>query len=71
MTLAAISEGHVDFADVMFLVAFIIFALWFLLDLVGVTFPPGPDGVARTPGATKINFLAAGLACLALGWFVL
>ena len=69
--IATISEGHADLADWMFLIAFIIFAVWFLLDLAGVTFPPGPDGVARAPGASRINFLAAGLACLSLGWFVL
>lgn len=48
-----------DFAEAMFLVAFIIFGVWFILDLLGVPIPP------------RLNMLAAGLACLALGFLAL
>lgn len=57
--IAAISEGHADLADVLFLVAFILFAIVFVLHLLGVPIPP------------KVDLIAAGLACLALAWFVL
>lgn len=57
--LATISEGHADLADVLFLVSFIIFTVWFVLQAFGVAIPP------------KLNVLAAGLACMALAWFVL
>ncbi len=56
--LATISEGHADLADVLFLIAFIIFAVWFLLQAAGVAIPP------------KINVLALGLACISLAFFV-
>lgn len=57
--IATISEGHADLADVLFLVAFIIFTVWFVLTAFSVAIP------------AKLNVLAAGLACLALAWFVL
>jgi len=57
--IAAISEGHADLADVLFLVAFILFVIVFLLKLFGVPIP------------AKVDLIAAGLACLALAWFVL
>jgi hypothetical protein len=57
--IATISSGHADLADVLFLVAFILFAAVFVLKLLGVPIPP------------KVDLIAAGLACLALAWFVL
>ena len=57
--IATISSGHADLADVLFLVAFILFVIVFVLKLVGVPIPP------------KVDLIAAGLACLALAWFVL
>lgn len=59
MIVATISEGHADLADVLFLVAFIIFAVWFLLQAMGFPIP------------AKISVLAAGLACVSLALFVL
>lgn len=57
--IATISSGHADLADVLFLVAFILFVIVFALKLAGVPIPP------------KVDLIAAGLACLALAWFVL
>ncbi len=55
---ATISEGHVDLADALFLIAFIIFAVWFILQAASVAIPP------------KLNVLALGLACVSLAFFV-
>lgn len=57
--LATISQGHADLADVLFLIAAILFAIVFVLKLLGTAIPP------------KVDFIAAGLACLAVAWFVL
>jgi len=57
--IATISEGHADLADVLFLVAFILFAIVFVLRLLGVPIP------------ARVDLIAAGLACVALAWFVL
>jgi hypothetical protein len=57
--IATISEGHADLADALFLVAFIIFVVLFLLQLFLVAIP------------ARLNLIAAGLACVALAWFVL
>jgi hypothetical protein len=55
--LAAISTGHITLADVMFLVALILFGIATVLALL-----------ARTLEAALIP---AGLTCLAIGWLVL
>jgi hypothetical protein len=57
--IAAISSGHADLADALFLVAFILFVIVFVLKMCGVPIPP------------RVDLIAAGLACLALAWFVL
>lgn len=57
--LAEIIHGHVDLADVLFMVAFILFAVVFVLKLLAVALP------------AKLDLLVAGLACLALAWWVL
>ena len=57
--IAAISQGHADLADVLFLVAFILFVIVFALKFFGVPIP------------ARVDLIAAGLACLALAWFVL
>lgn len=57
--LATISEGHVDLADVLFLIAFIICAVVFVLRLCSVALPP------------KLDWLALVLGLLSLAWFVL
>jgi hypothetical protein len=57
--IAAISSGHADLADVLFLVAFILFVIVFVLKLLGTPIPP------------RVDLIAAGLACVALAWFVL
>lgn len=60
--LADISSGNTGFADVMFLVGFILFAIAFIAELPAV----------RPNGAPWWRILvAAGLACIALGWLVL
>jgi uncharacterized membrane protein YtjA (UPF0391 family) len=61
--LADISSGNTGFADVMFLVGLILFVIAFLIRLFVVSGRPVPgfDGVC----------VAAGLACVALGWLVL
>jgi hypothetical protein len=58
--IATIASGHADFADVMFLIAFILFAIEFVIRLV-------------RPANWPFDMLlvVAGLACLALGWLVL
>lgn len=63
MTLATISEGHPDFADVMFLVAFILFLLAAVLSI--------PPTNPRPAWLNAMVFLALGLASLALAWLVL
>lgn len=57
--IAAISSGHPDLADAFFLIAFILFVIVFALKLFGVPIP------------AKVDLIAAGLAFLALAWFVL
>jgi hypothetical protein len=57
--IAAISEGHFDLADLFFLVAAILFIIVFVAKLASATIPP------------KLDLIAAGLALVALGWFVL
>lgn len=59
MMLSTVAAGHADLADVLFLVAFIVFAVVFVAKLSGVPWP------------AKIDLIAAGLACVALGWLVL
>lgn len=57
MQLAAISSGHVDLADAMFLVALIIFVVATVLCVLRQ--------------ALEAALIPAGLACLALAWLVL
>jgi hypothetical protein len=57
--LAALVSGKVDLADVLFLVAFIVFCVVFLLR------------VMATPRAVDTVLVAAGLALVSLAWFVL
>ena len=62
LLLADISSGNTGFADILFLVAFILFALAVITPLPAV----------RPQGSEWWHFLvAAGLACTALGWLVL
>lgn len=63
MTLATISSGHADLADVLFLAAFVIFAVIFIIKLAT---PPADSSMVG-----RLDLAAAGLACLALAWFVL
>jgi len=58
--LADIASGNTGFADIMFLVAFILFVLETVARLVRRESYPYP-----------FLGVAAGLACLALGWLVL
>jgi hypothetical protein len=60
--LAEISSGNTDTADILFLVGFILFVIAFLATLP--TFQPGA-------GAWWKSLLAAGLACVAMGWLLL
>jgi uncharacterized membrane protein len=60
MMLADISSGNTGFADVMFLVGFILFVIAALLLYPRPGTPPGGHTV-----------LALGLAAVALGWLVL
>lgn len=62
MVLADISSGNTGFADVMFLVGFILFLIAALLFYR----PPSPPSVAYGHIVT-----ALGLAAVALGWLVL
>jgi hypothetical protein len=61
MMLADIATGNTGFADVMFLVAFILFLLAAIL-----LYPRGPE---NPPYGTVVATL--GLAAFALGWLVL
>lgn len=61
--LADISQGNTGFADVMFLVGFILFLLAALI-LYPRTPPPNVPAIGHT-------VLALGLAAVALGWLVL
>ena len=58
--LADIAQGNTGFADIMFLVAFILFLVEFLVAFLGRERWPYPWAIAM-----------AGLACLSLGWLVL
>jgi len=64
MIISDISSGNTGFADIMFLVGFILFVLALV-----ASFP------AVTADATRSWWwrilVAAGLACVALGWLVL
>jgi hypothetical protein len=60
MILGDIAHGKTGFADIMFLVAFILFVILFIIYL----FVPVDAKIANA-------LLAAGLACVALGWLVL
>ena len=57
--IATISEGHGDLADVLFLIAAIVFGLLFILQAANVAIPP------------KWNIIALGLCLVSIGWFVL
>ena len=57
--IAAISEGHTDLADLLFLISFIVF-------VIGVVFT-----VITKPLNILWLTLHAGLALVALAWFVL
>lgn len=59
--LADISSGNTGFADVMFLAAFILFTIALIVEMM---VRPNPSPYWRMP-------VAAGLACVALGWLVL
>jgi hypothetical protein len=59
--LAAINEGHPDLADVLFLIAAILFLGAALIAAAG-------DSVKFSP---KLNLIALGLCLVAVGWFVL
>ena len=54
-----IVSGNFDFADIMFLVAFILFILGAVV------------AWAIQPRAIWATLVAVGLACVSLGWFVL
>lgn len=56
--LAQLTSSHVDLADVLYLVAFILFAVHVVLALVRKSVAP-------------LDLLGCGLACLALAFFVL
>jgi hypothetical protein len=53
---ATIVDGELDLADILFLVAFILFAIATVLDFAGRAVP---------------GLIPGGLACVALGWLVL
>lgn len=55
--LADVAHGHVDLADVLFLIATILFAIG--------------AGIAYSVKTFYATLIAAGLACLALGYLVL
>jgi hypothetical protein len=55
--LADIASGEVDWADVLFLVAFILFVIVTIMAVMRRAFEPA--------------LLAAGLACVALAWLLL
>lgn len=59
MLLAALSQGHADLADWLFLAAFIICVVVFVLRLAGTALPP------------KLDWLALVLGLISLAWFVL
>ena len=61
--LADISQGNTGFADVMFLVGFILFLIAAILLYPYPAEPPKP--------AYGFTVLALGLAAIALGWLVL
>lgn len=61
--IAQLSSGHVDLADVLFLVALILFLIGFLLSVQTSSARPG----WLTAGAMQL----LGLAAFALAWFVL
>ena len=58
---ADIASGNTGFADVMFLVAFVLFVIALIMELM---VRPNASPWWRIP-------VAAGLACVALGWLVL
>jgi cadmium resistance protein CadD (predicted permease) len=62
MMFATLSSGHVDLADWLFLAAIILLALATLTQIPSVR--PTGDPWYRF-------FVAAGLVCVAIGWFVL
>jgi hypothetical protein len=59
MLIADINSGNVDAADALFLIAFVIFLAVCLVNLI------------RTPRSYESAAVAAGLALVALAWFVL
>jgi len=61
MILSEISSGNAGTADILYLVAFIVFCIAFLASL------PIVEGGARFVW----SLVTAGLACLALAWLVL
>ena len=61
--LAALSSGHADLADALFLAAFIIFVVIFVIKAT--------VAAADTTMVGRLDLAAAGLACLSLAWFVL
>ena len=57
--LSSIAQGHVDLADILFLIAFIVFCVAFVIE------------VMIRPVVLDRLCITAGLALIALGWFVL
>jgi hypothetical protein len=57
--LATIADGHIDLADFLFLLAFIVFVIAVVLD------------VMVNPRPLRSILVSAGLALVALAWFVL
>lgn len=56
--LVALSSGHVDLADWLFLIAFIVFVVHIVLTYVGTNIP-------------RLALVSLGLALISMAWFVL
>jgi len=59
--IAQIATGHVDLADVLFLISFIVFAVLWLITILGIA----------APARFVAMLTPLGLALFALAWFVL
>lgn len=63
--IADIAHGHVDAADVLFLIAVILFGLAFVLNVLGAATASLP------PRFNSSTIMLAGLTSLALAWLLL
>lgn len=67
--LAQIADGHVDLADVLFLIAAIVFAIAAILP--AFTHVRNPDGTSDTRVNFGLSLVPLGLCLLSVAWFVI